>query len=93
MPSIHVDEVSGSDTSGNGSPDAPYQTIAHALFTHGQDASVLVRKDSGSPYDEPTQSSLKKARKGADGLEKKRKKAEELAQRPLARVASIPIEV
>jgi asparaginyl-tRNA synthetase len=39
-----------------------------------------VRKDPSAEYEEPTQSALKKAKKGADGLEKKRKKAEELAE-------------
>ncbi|ETW74813.1 hypothetical protein HETIRDRAFT_157725 [Heterobasidion irregulare TC 32-1] len=81
MSAFHVDEAAGSDTAGAGTPDAPYQSIAFALFTHGQDAKVLVRKDANTPYDEPTQSALKKAKKGADGLEKKKKKAEELAER------------
>jgi asparaginyl-tRNA synthetase len=47
---------------------------------HGQDSNVLTRQDSESPYDESTQSALKKAKKGADGLEKRHKKVEELAQ-------------
>ncbi|KAI0049674.1 asparaginyl-tRNA synthetase [Auriscalpium vulgare] len=81
MSTYHVDEAAGADATGNGAADAPYQTIAFALFTHGQDAKVLVRKDAATPYDEPTQSALKKAKKGADGLEKKKKKAEELATR------------
>ncbi|KAH9912590.1 asparaginyl-tRNA synthetase, partial [Amylocystis lapponica] len=42
---------------------------------------ILSRKDASTTYEEPTQSALKKAKKGADGLEKKRKKAEELAER------------
>ncbi|KAI0316575.1 asparaginyl-tRNA synthetase [Amylostereum chailletii] len=80
MSTYHVDEAAGSDATGTGTPDAPYQTLAFALFTHGQDSKVLVRKDSTAAYDEPTQSALKKAKKGADGLEKKRKKAEEDTQ-------------
>jgi hypothetical protein len=80
MASIYVDEAAGSDLTGVGSQQAPYQSLAHALFTQGQSASVLVRKGPSSEYEEPTQSALKKAKKGADGLEKKRKKAEELAQ-------------
>ncbi|KAI0067609.1 asparaginyl-tRNA synthetase [Artomyces pyxidatus] len=81
MSTYHVDEAAGSDTTGTGTSDAPYQTIAFAFFTHGQDVKVLVRKDATSPYDEPTQSSVKKAKKNADGLEKKAKKAKELAER------------
>ena len=80
MATIHVDETTGSDETGTGTPEQPYQTLAFALFTHA-DAKLLTRKDAGSAYDEPTQSAVKKARKGADGLEKKRKKAEELAAR------------
>lgn len=79
MTSIYIDESAGSDLTGAGSQAAPYQTLAHALFTHGHEADVLVRKDASAEYEQPTQSALKKAKKGADGLEKKRKKAEELA--------------
>ncbi|KAF9268502.1 asparaginyl-tRNA synthetase [Marasmius fiardii PR-910] len=82
MAPIYVDETAGSDTNGNGSEAQPYQTLAYALFVTGSaEASYLIRKDASSPFDEPTQSSLKKARKNADGLEKKRKKQEELAER------------
>lgn len=81
MASVYVDEAAGSDIAGDGSQQAPYQSLAYALFTQGQGAKVLVRKDPNSEYAEPTQSALKKAKKGADGLEKKRKKAEELAGR------------
>ena len=81
---IHVDETAGSDVAGTGSADQPYQTLAFAVFTHGGTTSttkLLVRKDPNGTYDEPTQSALKKAKKGADGIEKKKKKAEELAGR------------
>ncbi|KAF9049332.1 class II aaRS and biotin synthetase [Hymenopellis radicata] len=71
----------GSDTTGKGTPEQPYQTLGFALFTHGSADGFLIRKDPNTEYDKPTQSSLKKAQKTADGLEKKRKKAEELAQR------------
>jgi asparaginyl-tRNA synthetase len=81
MASVYVDEAVGSDLTGDGSQQAPYQSLAHALFIQGQSAKVLVRKDPNAEYDEPTQSALKKAKKGADGLEKKRRKAEELAER------------
>jgi asparaginyl-tRNA synthetase len=77
----YVDEAAGSDTTGTGAQAAPYQTVAYALFAHGQDVKVLSRKDAGAAFEEPTKSALKKAKKDADGLEKKRKKAEELAAR------------
>ncbi|PCH35689.1 asparaginyl-tRNA synthetase [Wolfiporia cocos MD-104 SS10] len=81
MATIYVDESSGSDETGKGTQEAPYQTLAFAIFTHGPTTTILSRKDAATTYEEPTQSALKKAKKGADGLEKKRKKAEELAER------------
>ncbi|KAJ7593838.1 asparaginyl-tRNA synthetase [Mycena floridula] len=81
MAPFHVDELDGSDITGQGSADKPYQTIAFALFTHGQAEPILFRKNASETYEEPTQSALKKAKKTADGLEKKRKKQEELAER------------
>ncbi|OBZ69748.1 Asparagine--tRNA ligase, cytoplasmic [Grifola frondosa] len=80
MATIHIDESAGSDESGKGTAELPYQTLAFALFTH-TGATYVIRKDAAGTYEEPTQSALKKAKKGADGLEKKRKKAEELAER------------
>ncbi|XP_006461406.1 hypothetical protein AGABI2DRAFT_185659 [Agaricus bisporus var. bisporus H97] len=79
MSTSYIDEAAGSDATGTGSQDAPYQSLGYALFTHGDSVKYLFRKDATAAYDEPTQSSLKKAKKTADGLEKKKKKAEELA--------------
>lgn len=83
MATIHIDETAGSDVTGKGTTDLPYQSLAFALFTHAATPSLqlLIRKDPSGTYEEPTQSSLKKAKKNADGLEKKRKKQEELAER------------
>jgi hypothetical protein len=81
MAAIHVDETSGSDITGTGTPDQPYQTLGFAVFSHGGGEPFLTRKDSSGTYEEPTQSSLKKAKKTAEGIEKKRKKQEELAER------------
>lgn len=80
MSSIYVDEATGSDTTGSGSQESPYQTLGFALYTHPA-ASFLIRKDASVEYAEPTQSSLKKAKKTADGIEKKKKKQEELEAR------------
>lgn len=80
MATIYIDEKAGSDVTGQGAPDQPYGTLAFALFNHqAASAQYLIRKDPACTYEEPTQSALKKAKKGADGLEKKRKKAEEAA--------------
>lgn len=78
---IHIDESTGSDITGKGTPDQPYQTLGVALFNHGASESFLTRKDANATYEEPTQSSLKKAKKTAEGIEKKKKKQEELAER------------
>ncbi|KAH8103470.1 asparaginyl-tRNA synthetase [Cristinia sonorae] len=80
MSTIHIDEAAGSDDTGKGTPELPYQSLAFAVYSHPT-ASYLIRKDSAGTYEEPTQSALKKAKKGADGIEKKKKKAEELAER------------
>ena len=85
MAPIYIDEAVGSDTTGNGTIEAPYQSLGVALFNHPTTSestpAFLIRKDAAGTYEEPTQSSLKKAKKTADGLEKKKKKAEELAER------------
>ena len=80
MASIHIDETSGSDDTGKGTLEEPYKSLGQALFNHSLTASYLIRKDETVQYDEPTQSSLKKAKKTADGIEKKKKKQEELAK-------------
>jgi asparaginyl-tRNA synthetase len=83
MAPIHIDETLGSDDTGKGTKEEPYKSLGQALFSHGGDstASYLIRKDQTVQYDEPTQSALKKAKKTADGIEKKKKKQEELAER------------
>ncbi|KAF7297977.1 AA-TRNA-LIGASE-II domain-containing protein [Mycena chlorophos] len=78
---IHIDESAGSDTSGTGTPEQPYQSLGFALFKHGASAAFLTRKDASAAFEEPTQSSVKKAKKTAEGLEKKAKKAEEVERR------------
>lgn len=84
MAPIYIDEKAGSDISGDGSTEKPYETLAFAIYSHQASSSqyfIRVIKDSESTYEEPTQSSMKKAKKNAEGIEKKRKKAEELAAR------------
>jgi asparaginyl-tRNA synthetase len=81
MTSVYVDETVGSDLTGNGTADQPYQTLGFVLFTHGASVRVLTRKDAAGEYEEPTQSALKRAKKAADGLEKKRKKQEDVTSK------------
>jgi len=80
MSTIYIDISQGSDTTGDGSQASPYQTLGFALFANPSDTvKTLIRKGSTDEYQVPTQSALKKARKTADGLEKQKKKAEEVA--------------
>ncbi|KAF9777918.1 asparaginyl-tRNA synthetase [Thelephora terrestris] len=83
MPITYVDEAVGSDETGEGTQELPYKSLAFAVYSGDGVDSVkyLIRKDATADYDEATQSALKKAKKGADGIQKKKKKAEELASR------------
>jgi asparaginyl-tRNA synthetase len=81
MSTFYIDETAGSDTTGQGTQEAPYQSLAQAIFAHGEGATLQIRKSPEAAYDEPTQSALKKAKKTAEGIAKKKKKAEELAER------------
>ncbi|EJD35275.1 asparaginyl-tRNA synthetase [Auricularia subglabra TFB-10046 SS5] len=80
---VYVDLLSGNDTTGDGSQATPYLSASLALYTHGPSPplTILVRKAAGEEYVEITQSALKKAVKDAQGIEKKKKRAAELAAR------------
>jgi asparaginyl-tRNA synthetase len=79
LSTVYVDESTGSDTTGNGTLDKPYQTAAYAIFATDQSKPpiVLIRSKSENDYAEISPSGLKKAKKNADGLSKKAKKAQE----------------
>ncbi|KAK2466592.1 hypothetical protein APHAL10511_000850 [Amanita phalloides] len=85
MTIVYIDEACGSDSTGLGTLEVPYQSLGHAIFSSSDAVSFLVRKEAGGEYTEPTQSSLKKAKKTAEGLEKKKKKADELKERELVK--------
>ncbi|KAG8924847.1 putative asparagine--tRNA ligase, cytoplasmic [Tulasnella sp. 419] len=75
---VYVDESSGSDDTGNGTVDNPYQTVVHALTsTKGHEVSIFIRKSSTEEYALIGTSALKKAKKTIEINEKKAKKAEE----------------
>lgn len=80
MSTVYIDQAIGVDALGNGTIDRPYQTLAYAIFTTppGEVDNTLfqIRKSADAEYDAPTQSATKKAKKDAQGLEKKRLKAE-----------------
>ncbi|KAH0829118.1 asparaginyl-tRNA synthetase [Lanmaoa asiatica] len=79
-PAIYIDQAIGVDAPGNGTIDHPYQTLAYAIFTTPSSVAdnlvFQIRKSADAEYDAPTQSATKKAKKDAQGLEKKRLKAE-----------------
>ena len=83
MAPVYIDESTGNDTIGDGTQNAPYQSLAYAVFVHGSGAEtdLQIRKDATVPFDKPSPTSLKKAVKGADGLRKKHQRAAELAER------------
>ncbi|KIM66127.1 hypothetical protein SCLCIDRAFT_14521 [Scleroderma citrinum Foug A] len=80
MSTIYIDQTSGVDAGGRGTIDQPYQTLAYAIFSTPAGAAegtqYQIRKGPNADYDVPTQSATKKAKKDAQGLEKKRLKAE-----------------
>jgi len=85
MSAIYIDEAAGSDVTGQGSKESPYQSLALAVYKNGGESAQAnafqIRKSAEVEYEEPTQSSLKKAKKNAAGIEKKLKKEKELAER------------
>ncbi|KAI6100524.1 hypothetical protein F5141DRAFT_1204839 [Pisolithus sp. B1] len=78
---VYVDQANGIDTAGHDTIDLPYQTLAYAIFSTpiaaiGKTMHYQMQKGPEAQYDAPTQSAMKKAKKDAQGLEKKRLKAE-----------------
>lgn len=80
----HVDETKGSDETGNGSVEAPYQSAVKALQAHGDSVKIQVWKAAAaegetSGYTAISGAALKKAVKKVGELEKKAKKVAEQA--------------
>ncbi|KAG0340550.1 hypothetical protein BG004_006360 [Podila humilis] len=80
----HVDETKGSDETGNGSVEAPYQSAVKALQAHGETVKIQVWKAAAaegetSGYTTISGAALKKAVKKVGELEKKAKKVAEQA--------------
>lgn len=93
MAPIYVDLVGGNDETGTGDQNTPYQSLAQAIFKHGDDVDLQVRKDVSEPFDKPSQSSVKKAKKDAQGKAKKAQKALELKEKAKTVVAATEKEV
>jgi len=80
MSLIYVDETRGSDTTGQGNLEKPYHSLAQAIYAHGH-GLFRVCKTADGEYKEPTPTSLKKAKKNAQGIgEKKEKQAKKQAE-------------
>ncbi|CAN3373291.1 hypothetical protein DIURU_005216 [Diutina rugosa] len=77
MSAVYVHEKAGKDVPEAGSEAEPFATAAYALFTKGDDIKILTYKETEEEkgYVDITQSALKKAKKGAEGLKKKAEKA------------------
>ncbi|CAG8447956.1 11230_t:CDS:2 [Acaulospora colombiana] len=73
---VYVDEVQGSDKTGTGERENPYQTLVCALQSRGE-VKILIKKSSDGDYNDVSGAALKKARKRVEDLAKKAKKAEE----------------
>jgi asparaginyl-tRNA synthetase len=74
---VYVDETAGSDESGDGTQGQPYKSAAHAIFAQGPSPplAIMTRKSDADQYSPIGVAPLKRARKGAEGLQKQRKKA------------------
>ena len=74
---VYVDETAGSDESGDGTLAQPYKSAAHAIFAQGPSPPLVImtRKSDTEEYAPIGVSPLKRAKKGAEALEKQRKKA------------------
>lgn len=79
MSLIYV-ETGGSDTTGHGSLEKPYQSLAQAIYAHG-DAQFKIRKTPNAKYEEPTPTSLKKAKNIARRMEMKADRQHELNEK------------
>jgi asparaginyl-tRNA synthetase len=75
---VYVDEAQGSDLTGNGSIDAPFQSAVAGLTAAGLHAIVHSRKTPNDTYEPLGTSALKKAKKTVEINEKKARKADEL---------------
>ncbi len=73
---VWIDEQ-GSDETGDGSAEKPFQTAVSALTFAGLQASVFTRKSPGGEYEPLGTSALKKAKKTVELNERKAKKNEE----------------
>lgn len=80
---VCVDDVAGNDATGNGSPSAPYKTVAGAFIAKSDAVSVLVRqvKDDAESWEPATASAVKKGKKLFEQHVKRLATAEKVRQR------------
>ncbi|KAF9959113.1 hypothetical protein BGZ65_000813 [Modicella reniformis] len=81
----HVDEINGSDETGNGSVESPYQSPSKAIQAHGETVKILVWKAAAAEdpagYSPISGAALKKAvKKAAEADKKAKKQADQAAE-------------
>jgi len=83
MSTAYIDEAAGSDKTGKGTQQLPFKSLTFAMYSSDglDNTKYLIRKDTTTDYDEATQPALKKAEKGADGIEEKREEVGGLGAR------------
>ncbi|KAK9465605.1 hypothetical protein V1512DRAFT_272001 [Lipomyces arxii] len=75
---IYIDESAGTDDKSAGkSESSAFKTAAFAVYSYPDALAYYLRRQSDSPFEPISASALKKAKKGADGVAKKIKAAEE----------------
>ncbi|PVV04933.1 hypothetical protein BB560_000548 [Smittium megazygosporum] len=93
---VYIDELSGSDDSGNGSEQSPFKTALAALISvsgESDNLEFLVKKAPSTPeevvsYNPIASSALKKAKKGYElHVKKTKKQAEQKEKESLAALA------
>ncbi|KAK9364154.1 hypothetical protein V1504DRAFT_443750 [Lipomyces starkeyi] len=76
---IFIDDFTGVDViSAGASTTSPVKSTAFAVYTFPNAPAYYLRRQADSPFEPISSSALKKAKKGAEGLAKKAKAAEEL---------------
>ncbi|KAI9484644.1 hypothetical protein BDB00DRAFT_878611 [Zychaea mexicana] len=77
---VYVDELAGSDETGNGTESSPFKTALKAVEKGGDNAKIQVKKDAEG-YKDISGAALKKAKKSLLEQQRKAKKLEEQKQK------------
>ena len=74
---VYVNEVHGSDETGNGTQSTPWKTPLHAVIRLGgtDKGTIMIQKEGSEAYTEIAKAASKKLQKTLDGIRKKEAKA------------------